>query len=154
MKIYRAFAAAFVALFLLSACGDPVADARDSFERASFAAARVNAAKEYTRANKVNADIEKILDRTCNASIEALIDALKAAQAAATAPTKYAAKQRAADVRNAAATVKAAAKIAEATVLSVYPGYNADDSFTAYLKKLKKSNASNADEIGCVPAFD
>ena len=129
MKIYRAFAAAFVALLLLTACtDDPVADARAAVERAKAAVLQADLAKEFALAKEVNASTEKILEDAHAASTDALLAAYNAAKVAAIAPTKYAAKQRAIEAHNAAATAESAAKIVKATVLSVYPAYNADDA--------------------------
>ena len=132
MKIYRAFAAAFVALFLLSACNDdPVADARAAVDRAHIAVLRASVAYKYAEDNKIAVPAE-IREQVVVFTRQAFLAAYKKAQAAATAPTKQAAKQRAADANEAAEIAEAIAHAVETATSSVFPGYSSDEG-VAYL---------------------
>ncbi|MDA8010558.1 MAG: hypothetical protein MPK75_12780, partial [Alphaproteobacteria bacterium] len=146
MKIYRAFAAAFVALFLLSACSDPVADARDAAERAHIAHLRVGAANGYVYYKKINSTAKKTLKDLYLVSAKAFLAAYQSAQAAAVAPSEYAAKQRATNARTAAKTAEESAKATEKVVLSIYPAYNAKKSLDDMMAELAADGFDNIDK--------
>ena len=146
MKICRAFAAAFVALFLLSACSDgPVADARDAAERMHITAMRATAAYlSYLNAGPIDASVAKWLRDVMRMSEDSVVFAYKAAQAAAVAPTEYAAKQRATDVRDVADDAEKTVKLAEKTVQSSISSYNADKALSDVMDMFAKMNGSDS----------